>query len=142
LDTQYSNLTFGQLGVNVKKVLDEISEIFPGVAIEDLDFEPRKEKAALVAHRDICYRMHQELCLQRSMEQGWKRLLQTMAPSCFRFDGDNLIATEKLLDAAIAAVQVEPDQTCDRYKPGIPPNLETSLAALAYSRWSEGGTNP
>jgi hypothetical protein len=39
-------------------------------------------------------------------------------------------------------VRIEPDQSCDQYKPGIPPNLETSLATLAYSWPSEGGPNP
>jgi hypothetical protein len=135
--TGYDCSSFRDLGQNVRVVISAVTGGDPNLDIEDLTFIPASALTTLIDHRDICRHMHQELCLQQAMEQGWIGLLRTMAPSCFRFNGDELTPTAGLLSAAIDAVQIE--QTCDQFKPDIPPHFETSLAGFTYWRHSEGG---
>jgi hypothetical protein len=131
--------TFAALAGVVARVIADVTAIEPAVPLEDLVLKSNGDSVSgtLLEHRDICYRMHQELCLQQAMEQSWTSLLKTMAPSCFRFNGDELLATKSLLGAAIARVQI--DRSCEQYQPDIPPHFETSLAAHSYWRNSEGG---
>lgn len=133
----YNCRTFGQLGAEVSRVYQALLTFDQDLLLQDMVLEPDGVKTALLEHIQICNRMHQELCLQRSAEEGWVGLLRTMAPSCFRFNGEELQPTKALLDAAIAAVQV--DKACEEYKPDIPPHFETSLAGITYWRNSEGG---
>lgn len=138
-NTGYDCTDFGDLGQNVRDVISAVTSGDPNVDIEDLAFTPAHALTTLLEHREICRHMHQELCLQQAMEQGWISLLRTMAPSCFRFNGSDLTPTAALLTAAIDAVQI--DQRCDQFKPDIPPHFETSLAGFTYWRNSEGGGN-
>ena len=133
----YACLNFGELGADVRRVFEAVIAFDPNTLLEDLSLGPDGVKTSLLEHIAVCNRMHQELCLQGSMEEGWVGLLRTMAPSCFRFNGDELRPTKALLDSAILAVQV--DKACDEYKPDIPPHFETSLAGITYWRNSEGG---
>lgn len=133
----YSCKNFGELGTEVRRVYETITAVDPNVPIQDFSLGPNAVKTTLLEHIEVCNRMHQELCLQASMEESWVGLLRTMAPSCFRFNGDELRPTKSLLDAALAAVQV--DKACQDYKADIPPHFETSLAGISYWRNSEGG---
>jgi hypothetical protein len=134
--TGYDCISFKELGQSVRDVIAAVTGGDPNLDIDDLTFTPASALTTLIDHREICRHMHQELCLQQAMEQGWIGLLRTMAPSCFRFNGDELTPTAGLLSAAINAVQIE--QTCDQFNPDIPPHFETSLAGIGYWRNSEG----
>jgi hypothetical protein len=133
----YICTSFRDLGSEVRKVISSTTDDDPNIDIEELSSDPSSALTTLLEHREICRQMHQELCLQKAMERGWISLLRTMAPSCYRFNGDELTPTTGLLSAAIDIVHIE--QTCDQFKPDIPPHFETSLAGFTYWRNSEGG---
>jgi hypothetical protein len=133
----FNNVGFGNLGQKVRDVLDSIAGHATVSASElDVSVSDEAHKAALLELMRKLGAMHQELCLQRSMDRQWDGLLRTLAPSCLRFGGDSILATEQLLDLAIARVQLR--DACPAYEPDIPPHFETSLAGISYLRNSEG----
>jgi hypothetical protein len=127
---------FPELAVAVSDVLDAIRAVTPD-PLEQLDIRsetgdgtPRPDiRTDLIGHVDRLNRMHQELCLQQNAESQWESLLHTMAPSCFRFNGDDVIATRQLVQYAIDAVSV--GDACPVFGVTIPPHFETSLDSLA-----------
>ncbi|MEY6431833.1 hypothetical protein ABC977_05345 [Thioalkalicoccus limnaeus] len=135
--TGYECISFKDLGQEVREVISAMIGSDPNLDIEHIAVVPPQALTTLIEHREVCRQMHQELCLQQAMEQGWVSLLRTMAPSCLRFNGNELTPTAALLAAAIDAVHI--DQRCDQFKPDIPPHFETSLAGFTYWRDSEGG---
>lgn len=66
--------------------------------------------------------IHQELCMQLSLEDQWQRLLQSMAPNCSTSAGLSVI--EKHLKEATNAVN---GRGCDESHLRIPPQLETTF---------------
>jgi hypothetical protein len=68
--------------------------------------------------------MHQELCLQRTMEQRWRGLVETMAPDCTGLN-DVFENLDGVIENAIDLLGV--DGTCPEIAVNIPPHIETSL---------------
>jgi hypothetical protein len=97
--------------------------------------------ASLRAMRRIVQRMHQELCFQRDAELQWENLLQTVAPSCIRFNGVLTPVTE-LIERAIRAVTAAVEVACPAFRIDIPPHFETSLDSLADDVDRMGGGRP
>jgi hypothetical protein len=64
--------------------------------------------------------IHQELCMQLSLEDQWQRLLQSMAPNCST--SACLSVIEKILKDATMAVN---GRACEKSHLRIPPQLET-----------------
>jgi hypothetical protein len=60
-----------------------------------------------------------------------------MAPSCFRFNGEEVIATRQLVQDAIDAVSL--GDACPVFGVTIPPHFETSLDSLANDVTNTGG---
>jgi hypothetical protein len=84
-----------------------------------------QQRAELANYRSIDLYLepiHQELCMQLSLEDQWQRLLQSMAPNCSTSAG--LSETEKLLKAATTAVN---GRACEESHLHIPPQLETTF---------------
>ncbi|MEN8762096.1 MAG: hypothetical protein ABF290_06640, partial [Thiogranum sp.] len=127
---------FNQLGGAVRQVLDDI-RTHNQIPLEQLAIQDGNDRKTLLGHVARLANMHQELCIQQASDEQWTNLLRAMAPSCIRFDGDDLLACQGLLVAAIASVQLS--DGCSRYTPNIPPHYETSLAGIPYLRSSEGG---
>ena len=67
----------------------------------------------------------QELCLQERGEFRWRRLVESMAPSCLR-GGETLDAVEAMLGDALRLI----GGTCDERELTIPPDVDTSLDNL------------
>ena len=85
----------------------------------------QKEEAELFNYRSIDLYLepiHQELCMQLSLEDQWQRLLQSMAPNCSTSAGLSVI--EKLLKEASRAVN---ERACEESHLHIPPQLETTF---------------
>jgi len=87
--------------------------------------------------------LHQELCMQKSAEDRWERLVGQMAPSCIlprtvRAEFNDLWkrAMDSVVEELLPGVNV--DTTCGVKGPDIPPHFETSLAALVKDRGSNG----
>jgi hypothetical protein len=84
-----------------------------------------QQRAELANYRSIDLYLepiHQELCMQLSLEDQWQRLLQSMAPNCSTSAG--LSEIEKLLKAATRAVN---GRACEESHLHIPPQLETTF---------------
>jgi hypothetical protein len=67
--------------------------------------------------------MQQELCLQQSVEQQWRHLVESMAPNCVGFDSVfdalNLVINEAIIRVG--------GSTCQEIRINIPPDIATSL---------------
>ena len=128
---------FGKLKGEVEDVLGAISN---ETTLEPTDVltDPAGVQQTLKDYVSLLNQMHQELCIQRDIESEWENLLQTMAPSCNRFDGGEIIATKTLIQSAINAVAL-PGQLCPTFDVKIPPHIETSLSGITYLTNSEGG---
>jgi hypothetical protein len=84
-----------------------------------------EQKADLVKYRRIDLYLapiHQELCMQLSLEDQWQRLLQSIAPNCSTSAGLSVI--EKILKEATMAVN---GRACEESHLHIPPQLETTF---------------
>lgn len=154
--------SFYALGPEVRAAV-KLAEDHTGARIEQMSVyemggapggDATAHRSELLSHIAMLNRMHQELCMQRSMEEQWDNLLRTMAPNCIRFLGgrepgerirdgrdrmilpDEVLAAWSLLNGALEQVRVRDD--CSGYTPDIPPHYETSLAGLTYGRYSEG----
>jgi hypothetical protein len=127
---------FSELKGEVETVLGAISN---ETTLEPTDVitDPAEVQQQLKDYVSLLNQMHQELCIQKDIESEWGNLLQTMAPSCHRFDGGEIIATKQLLQNAINAVSL--GQLCPGFDVNIPPHLETSLSGITYLTNSEGG---
>ena len=128
---------FSNLKGAVETVLGEISNETTLLEPTDVITDPAEVQQALKDYVSLLNHMHQELCIQRDIESEWENLLQTMAPSCHRFDGGEIIATKQLLQNAINAVSL--GQLCPGFDVNIPPHFETSLSGITYLTNSEGG---
>ncbi|MDR4508926.1 MAG: hypothetical protein MRJ65_11955 [Candidatus Brocadiaceae bacterium] len=73
--------------------------------------------------------IHQELCFQSEAEGNWRSLLQTMAPSCIKFNGNILSPTIEIINCAIHKFAGE-IETCPPFAVTIPPHYETSLDSI------------
>lgn len=132
-------------GGQINSVFERIEEITKIPIIEPADVPPASNpnnpnedvQQEIKDYMSLLNQMHQELCIQRDIENGWENLLATMAPSCRRFDEEGVIATRKLLNDAINAVSL--GQACPSFDISIPPAPETNGAAFAYLRNSDGG---
>lgn len=133
----FTNQPFDDLGAAVGQVLTNI-RVHNQAPLEQLNIQPGDVHQTLHEHVARLANMHQELCIQQALDEQWVNLLRAMAPSCIRFNGDELLASRSLLSAAIASVQLE--NACTRYTPDIPPHFETSLAGIPYLRPSQGGS--
>ncbi len=113
----------GCLRTAVNNVLIEIPEV---------DLIPDN----LLGHMNNLNQMHQELCIQKDLEYEWENLLESMAPSCIRFNNSSspktILATQSLLQTAIEAVKL--DQPCPKFEVDIPPHFETSLESISNDR--------
>lgn len=127
---------FHELGEAVDKVLKEITAKARTSEPTDVPTELPQIQRDLKRFVAMLDQMHQELCIQRDIENEWENLLETMAPSCNRFDGEEVIATKELIQNAINAVSL--GRECPSFDVNIPPHFETSLAGLSYLRDSEG----
>ena len=78
-----------------------------------------------------------ELCVQRDSERKWKSLLQTMAPSCIRFNG-SITATEDMVNHALEMLYPGASEACPSFTTTIPPTLETSFDSLVQDHDSQG----
>lgn len=125
---------FGCLRHNVDRVLANIINAVDA-ANENLTGNPAELNSSLLNFVKNLDQIHQELCIQRDLENEWENLLETMAPSCIRF-GDSesrtVLANRSLIQIAIDAVK--PDQPCPKFEVNIPPHFETSLETIADDR--------
>jgi hypothetical protein len=89
--------------------------------------------------------IHSELCLQRSSEENWARLVSNLAPACRRdlLEGEGPV--RQLLNASLALIDGEmvlhgdaPFGPCPDFQVTIPPNLETSLDTIANDILANG----
>lgn len=91
--------------------------------------------------------MHQELCLQRESERRWEQLVRQMAPNCLPpgqvlGDGGEIIALIENAMTVLAQGATNVNLQCGLLGPDIPPDIETSLAAIANNRGSNGSIGP
>ena len=118
---------FGCLGTKVSEGLTNFDE---GTAKHN----------TLIGYAHKLKQMHQELCIQKDLENEWENLLETMAPSCIRF-GDSktktILATQTLIDRAIKAVKLD-QQSCPAFEVDIPPHFETTLETIYNDRHRTG----
>ncbi len=123
----------------INSVFERIEEKTENPIIEPADIPttvPPEVQQEIKNYMSLLNQMHQELCIQKDIEDGWENLLATMAPSCRRFDDGGIIATRALLNDAINAVSL--GQPCPSFDVKIPPSIPTSFAGFAYSQPSEG----
>jgi hypothetical protein len=73
--------------------------------------------------------MEQELCLQRTMQQQWERLVTQMAPSCIR-SPTIFGVMNGLIDAAIRAMPGGDPARCPTFNITIPEHPDISLAHI------------
>lgn len=135
----FTEENFEDLRDGLRGVLDRIEGITMNPIIEPSDAPatvPVGIQQEIMDYMSLLNQMHQELCIQRDIENGWENLLATMAPSCRRFDGEEIIATRKLIQNAIDAVSL--GQLCPSSDVKVPPHIETSVAGFTYSRNSAG----
>ena len=81
-------------------------------------------------------RMRNEICMQRRTEERWFVLAGSMTPGCFNLAGIH-DAIDNLLAAGLYVLGSK-NMICPDVDDDIPPDVATSLAALAYERPSEG----
>jgi len=97
-------------------------------------------EAGNIGVRDL---MHNEICLQFSLDTQWQRMVETMTTNCIPIDqifGDNGCLTN-VVRIAMNRVDGIADGTaidCGRAEPDIPPHFETSLSALAFNQGPNG----
>lgn len=127
---------FGCLRFNVDKVLAKIVDDVDAADVT-LTGNPAEVNPSLLNFVNNLDQMHQELCIQRDLENEWENLLETMAPSCIRFgNSKTILATQSLIQRAIDAVNL--DQQCPKFEVDIPPHYETSLETLVNDRHRTG----
>ena len=80
--------------------------------------------------------MRHELCLQLTAEQRWLDLLSTMAPSCIRFNGEKLLPTTEIINAALALLYNK-ETACNELMASMPRTSEESLDNI-YARLETG----
>ncbi|MDH5508420.1 MAG: hypothetical protein OEZ02_14455, partial [Anaerolineae bacterium] len=120
-------------------ILEKIEQVTESPIIEPADIpttQPTRVQQEIKYYMSLLNQMHQELCIQKDIEDGWENLLATMAPSCRRFDDGGIIATRALIQGAIDDVSL--GQPCPSFDVKIPPSIPTSFAGFAYSQPSEG----
>ena len=66
--------------------------------------------------------IHQELCMQLSLEDQWQRLFQSMSPNCYNSKALSMI--QQILEQASIAVN---GRACEPAPLHIPPQLETAF---------------
>jgi hypothetical protein len=135
----FPDTKFAELGSKVSDVLKRITAKNRDIILEPSDIPatvPVEVQQTLMSYVSMLNQMHQELCIQEDIDNGWENLLQTMAPSCIRFAGE-VIATRGILRGAINAVK--PGQECPKFDINNPPTQETSNAGAVYLQNSEGG---
>jgi hypothetical protein len=123
----------------VEGVLEKIEQVTKSPIIEPADIPttvPAIVQQEIREYMSLLNQMHQELCIQRDIENGWENLLATMAPSCRRFDDGGIIATRALIQGAIDDVSL--GQPCPSFDVKIPPSIPTSFAGFAFSQPTEG----
>ncbi len=136
----FDSVHFGCLGANVTRVIDDIKT----TAGRDLNIDPTEIESdvrdVLLGYVQNLNKMHQELCIQKDLESEWENLLETMAPSCIRFnnnDSQTILATQPLIQKAIDTVKL--NQSCPKFEVDIPPHFETTLESISNDRPRNGG---
>lgn len=86
--------------------------------------------------------LRQELCVQLDSENKWQSMLQTMAPSCIRFEDGSMHATRTLIENAIKQLSPDTDKRCPIFVPNIPPTIETSLDSIVDDIDRMGNNRP
>jgi hypothetical protein len=89
--------------------------------------------------------VHSELCLQRSAEDSWARLVSNLAPVCRRDLLEGNTPIRRLLDGSLAIIDAQlisqgddPIGSCPAFDVSIPPNFETSLDTIANDILANG----
>lgn len=121
-----------------------LTQLYDGIRIhfglaDDEDIPEADVPASIRKVEKMMMIIEQELCAQANAEKNWETLLESMAPSCFKWAGNTDNPSIGLISGALKTFRGL--AACKPFDVDIPPHYETSLAGITYSRWSEGGNS-